>query len=264
MSDETVERDDCPEWERAIHKRFTTEENSDDKGACLSSLISVHKLTTPDRLYDLNLLRMTQVANERTVRELGPLPPGGLPLISKRQPKMGNVIVPTEEKENEEMKLRRMILATMLIATTTMGTRANPTTAEASQRMADAQRGAAFSGVKLVGNQKEPEYRKDFDKCMDAANGVTVDIMNCINEEFDYQDKRLNSVYQSLHKVLTPTKWSMLRDEQRIWLAGRDNCEVDNDIRGGTAEMLVRADCALRKTALRADELEALLMQQSH
>ncbi|HEY0502980.1 MAG TPA: hypothetical protein VGD42_05730 [Lysobacter sp.] len=39
----------------------------------------------PDRLHDLNLLRMMQLANERTVRESGPLPPGGLPVIPKQK-----------------------------------------------------------------------------------------------------------------------------------------------------------------------------------
>lgn len=43
------------------------------------TLITVHKPAMPDPLHDLNLKRMMRVANERAVRELGPLPPGGLP-----------------------------------------------------------------------------------------------------------------------------------------------------------------------------------------
>jgi uncharacterized protein YecT (DUF1311 family) len=155
------------------------------------------------------------------------------------------------------MKFRRMTLVAALSAATTMG-------ACASQTQRDAQLDASVNELKSVGDQKEPRYSKTFDRCMDAANGVTVDVMNCMDEELDYQDKRLNSVYQSLHEVFTLTNWDVLRKEQRKWLAGRDNCEVNDDIRGGTAEMLVRADCVLRKTTFRAVELEALFKQQHH
>jgi hypothetical protein len=41
---------------------------------------------TGDRMHDLQLLRDAQTLNEHTLRELGPLPPGGLPIQSKRKP----------------------------------------------------------------------------------------------------------------------------------------------------------------------------------
>jgi hypothetical protein len=41
---------------------------------------------TGDRMHDLQLLRDAQMVNERTLRELGPLPPGGLPAQIKRKP----------------------------------------------------------------------------------------------------------------------------------------------------------------------------------
>jgi uncharacterized protein YecT (DUF1311 family) len=254
--------DDHLDEGKTIRPNFTAAKGERDAGTPPSSLIPVHKLSTPDRLHDLNLLRMTQMANERTVREQGSLPLGGLPVVPK--PKVQNVIAPTNEEEDEGMKFMRMTLATVLSVATTTGVRAGLTPAEISQQMGGAQPGAPVSAAQSFGNPKEPGYRKIFDKCMNATNGVTVNIMDCINEEFDFQDKRLNSAYQSLQKVLTPTKWGVLRDEQRKWLAGRDSCDVDDDIRGGTAEMLVRADCALRKTAFRADELDALLKQQSY
>lgn len=205
---------------------------------------------------------MTQMAGERNVRELGTLPPDGLPVIRKREFKVGSVIALKNDAENEEMKFRRMTLVAALSAATTMG-------ACASQTQRDAQLDASVNELKSVGDQsvgdqKEPRYSKTFDRCMDAANGVTVDVMNCMDEELDYQDNRLNSVYQRLRKVLTPTNWDVLRKEQRKWLAGRDSCEVNDDIRGGTAEMLVRENCVLRKTTFRAVELETLFKQQRH
>lgn len=49
------------------------------------TLITVSKPSQPDRLHDLNLQRMMRVTNERTVRELGPLPAGGLPIAETIQ-----------------------------------------------------------------------------------------------------------------------------------------------------------------------------------
>ncbi len=39
-----------------------------------------------DRLYDQQLHRDVQAVNEQTMRALGPLPPGGLPVQPKRKP----------------------------------------------------------------------------------------------------------------------------------------------------------------------------------
>ena len=58
----------------------------DEEGARPSSLISVHKLSKPDRLYDLQLARDLAIANERTMRELGPMPSNGMPVQPKRKP----------------------------------------------------------------------------------------------------------------------------------------------------------------------------------
>jgi uncharacterized protein YecT (DUF1311 family) len=188
------------------------------------------------------------------------LPPGGLPVVPKRKPKtrLAQKPVTTPNEEDETMKLKQMAAAAALAAGT-VGALSVPTSAETPKKMDGASSSEEAGNAKPIGDQKEPSYRKAFHACMDESNGVTVDMMNCMNDEFDYQDKRMNLAYQRLHKVLTTAQWISLRDEQRKWLADRDNCEVDDDIKGGTAEMLVRQDCSLRKTAFRADELEVLL-----
>lgn len=43
-------------------------------------------LRVPDRLHDLQLLRDLEIINTRTIRALGPLPPGGLLVLPKRKP----------------------------------------------------------------------------------------------------------------------------------------------------------------------------------
>jgi uncharacterized protein YecT (DUF1311 family) len=258
--------DDRLDWEKATRPRFTAAEDIHGEAARPSSLIPVHKLSTPDPLYDMQLMRALKMANEQTVRELGPLPPGGLPVAPKRRLMTADLnthsVGPINEKEDEEMEFRQMALATVLSTAATVGVCAIPTMPEPAQQMRGAQVDASLGADNSAMSQVEPGYRKSFDNCVTASNGVTVNMMNCIDEEFDYQDKRLNVAYQRLHKVLSPDVWESLRNDQRKWLAERDNCEIDDDVKGGTAEMLIRADCALRKTAVRANELEALFKQK--
>ncbi|MGC1549076.1 MAG: hypothetical protein WA777_11155 [Rhodanobacter sp.] len=95
------------------------EDKTSEEGARPSSLIPVHKLATPDRLYDLQLLRDLAIVNDRTVRELGPMPPGGLPVIPKRKPKswrhdVSSENVNRESEEDETMKLSRVAMAAAL------------------------------------------------------------------------------------------------------------------------------------------------------
>lgn len=116
MNHETAERDDLPEG----------------KGARPTPRISVRR---PDPLHKLNLLRMMQVANERTVRELGTLPPGGLRVVPKRKPKLSPPRTPTpansehEHGEDETMKLTQLAAITALVAGMAAS---NPATSAAS------------------------------------------------------------------------------------------------------------------------------------
>lgn len=48
-----------------------------------------------DKQYDLHLMRDVQIANERTLREHGPLPTGGLPVQIKRKPNIPKPTLPT-------------------------------------------------------------------------------------------------------------------------------------------------------------------------
>ena len=98
-------------------------EKQDGEGARPSSLVAVHRPKVIDPLHELNLLRMMQVATERTTRELGPLPPGGLPVPDKRKPTAPYVdflgrVAPDKQlivEENDEMKLAQ-VAATAALA----------------------------------------------------------------------------------------------------------------------------------------------------
>jgi hypothetical protein len=62
------------------------DDHEDDEDASPSSLISVHKLPTPDPLYDQQLLRDLEIVNDRTYRDLGPRLRRPSPEQPKRKP----------------------------------------------------------------------------------------------------------------------------------------------------------------------------------
>ncbi|HUA79977.1 MAG TPA: hypothetical protein VL997_06365 [Dyella sp.] len=106
-----ADSNNCPEWAE-----------KDGEGARQSLLGMVHQPKVIDPLHELNLLRMMQMANERTARELGPLPPGGLPVQEERKPAAPcmdffGCFVPDVQpilEESDEMKLRQVAAASIL------------------------------------------------------------------------------------------------------------------------------------------------------
>lgn len=109
----------------------------EEEGARPSSLISVHKPLMPDPLHNMQLLKDLQIINERMVKELGPLPPGGLPVQAKRKPKPWQTYEPSqasvnsehEHGEDETMKLTQLAAITALVAGMAAS---NPATSAAS------------------------------------------------------------------------------------------------------------------------------------
>lgn len=107
--------------------------------------------------------------------------------------------------------------------------------------------GAATNGATL---------RPSYQSCVEASQGVTLALNNCIGVEHAFQDKRLNTAYQQLRKSLPKAERLRLRDEERAWIAKRDKaCAPEAD--GGTASLLDANQCQLDETAARAEALEA-------
>lgn len=101
--------------------------------------------------------------------------------------------------------------------------------------------------------------RNSYYECAGKTEGVTQAIQDCIGEEYEYQDGRLNNSYQKLMGELPAPRRDALRGEQRAWLIERDRkCNWDAETEG-QAQRLATNDCLLQMTAVRADELEAML-----
>lgn len=82
------------------------------------------------------------------------------------------------------------------------------------------------------------------------------------NGELDYQDGRLNAAYGELRRMLDATQMSVLRGEQRRWIADRDSACAAPD-GSGAAAMPDANSCKLDRTAKRADELQRLIRNRS-
>ena len=101
-----------------------------------------------------------------------------------------------------------------------------------------------------------------FARCMDASEGVTVDMLNCIDAEIVLQDARLNSEYRRTLAALTEGQQARLRTAQRLWVQYRDaNCRFLADPDGGTLATVMSVDCRRQMTTERASELVRLRPQ---
>lgn len=101
----------------------------------------------------------------------------------------------------------------------------------------------------------ESLLRPSYHACVQASQGVTLALNDCIGVEHAFQDKRLNAAYQQLRKSLPGANRIALRDEERAWIAHRDkSCAPDPE--GGTASLLDANQCQLDATAARAAELK--------
>jgi uncharacterized protein YecT (DUF1311 family) len=71
-------------------------------------------------------------------------------------------------------------------------------------------------GIPLAQAQDAGAQR--FDACMNAAGGVSSEMLNCGKQEIDQWDTRLNAAYRTLSEHARADEKTKLRNEQRAWL----------------------------------------------
>lgn len=100
---------------------------------------------------------------------------------------------------------------------------------------------------------------KQYDTCMDAANGVTSSMLDCIGAETKRQDAVLNKNYREVLNAVSPARKQQLIAAQRSWLAFRKaNTDFIEDPDGGTAASVNASSKFMTMTQDRADELKTL------
>jgi uncharacterized protein YecT (DUF1311 family) len=124
--------------------------------------------------------------------------------------------------------------------------------------------GEAAAAPKTAGNgisraSDERILRDSYYACAKSSDGSTWSIQSCIEEEFAYQDGRLNSIYRNLLGRLPEAGRAALRNDERSWLSAKEiSCKWDPD-HEGQAQRIIANVCSLKKTAERASELERKL-----
>lgn len=100
---------------------------------------------------------------------------------------------------------------------------------------------------------------KQFSNCMDKSNGVTINMIECIDAETKRQDIRLNNAYKKVMNQLSPERRKQLQTAQRAWIQYRDaNCTFYADPDGGSLARVSANDCFMSATASRSKELETM------
>ena len=100
---------------------------------------------------------------------------------------------------------------------------------------------------------------KQFSNCMDKSNGVTSNMIDCMEAESKRQSGRMNRAYKELSDQVSAQRKKQLQLAQDAWVAYRDeNCEFYYDPDGGTIAAVNANDCFMSATAARAKELETL------
>src|SRR5262245_22070713 len=107
------------------------------------------------------------------------------------------------------------------------------------------------------------ELTEEFSKCLNQANGVSSEIINCVLAETIRQDAQLNDQYKKLMTKLSEEGSKALIEAQRAWIRFRDtNCGLYNDPQAGSIAQLTSHECFLNAITDRAKELKLLIIDQ--
>jgi uncharacterized protein YecT (DUF1311 family) len=103
------------------------------------------------------------------------------------------------------------------------------------------------------------ELSQEYSACLEKANGITAEMINCMLAETRRQDARLNENYKKLLSKSATERKNALIEAQRAWIRFRDaNCGFYADPEGGSAARMAANECILNATADRAKELQLL------
>jgi uncharacterized protein YecT (DUF1311 family) len=105
--------------------------------------------------------------------------------------------------------------------------------------------------------------RGSYYDCGRTSDGSTWSIQSCIENEFVYQDARLNSIYRKLRSKLSDAESLDLRNDERRWLSDKEAACRWDESREGQAQRINANVCSLKKTAERAAQLEKELFRLS-
>ena len=121
-----------------------------------------------------------------------------------------------------------------------------------------------LSSISQLALAQDIGLTKQFSQCMESSNGVTINMIECIDAETKRQDQRINKAYKIIMDQLSPERKKQLQQAQRAWINYRDaNCQFYFDPDGGSLARVIANDCFMSATATRSKELEAMSGQSA-
>jgi hypothetical protein len=135
-------------------------------------------LKVRDPLHDKQLLQDLAIINERTQRELGPLPAGGLPAEPKRKPKPRRVYAPNNSNmEDEAMKFSHVAavaaVAAIVITSTLAACEADGALHESNTTAPAQERIVRASATVANANQESSRGTEDTDSSIAEAKSMS-------------------------------------------------------------------------------------------
>ncbi|RDV07385.1 DUF1311 domain-containing protein [Sphingorhabdus pulchriflava] len=102
------------------------------------------------------------------------------------------------------------------------------------------------------------KYSRSYDACIAQAEGSDPAMSECLLDELDIQDAKLNQTYKLVMRRLTQPKKIELRNLQRAWIVKRDRqCErAAAPEQGGTLYLILYRSCLVDETLERTRFLE--------
>ncbi len=100
--------------------------------------------------------------------------------------------------------------------------------------------------------------RPEYAKCIKATEGVTPAIQACQDEEFAWQEKRLQTAWGKIADGPDSVEKDKLADEQAAYMEDTDKHCTWNPDEDGQGQMLDAQSCRINRYANRADALQAL------
>jgi uncharacterized protein YecT (DUF1311 family) len=119
--------------------------------------------------------------------------------------------------------------------------------------------GITLTALSVNLHAAQDDYSATYNQCMEASDGVTLNMLNCISSEIAQHDARLNEAYQAAMANLSKEQQNQLRDVQRLWIKFRDaDCSLLGSLTGGSIDRINSASCLLDATKNRANDLTRL------
>ena len=138
------------------------------------------------------------------------------------------------------MKIVRLLVAFVLLGTSWV------TTAQDADEPMGLDDQSAYLGI-----------RPDYQTCISQSDGSMPSMTECSEDEFAYQDRRLNLAYRRAMKSMPVEQRTVLRAEEREWIKEKDaECAVPDA--PGQGQILDSIGCGIYKAARRARHLEHL------